>query len=123
MTMRRVGSIVVICPRVGTCRLSPLRKSRFHCPAFLGDNIETLDERVAIPTNIFKAIFIPARNTAGAYWTPNDGSQKQEHVSIALLTELIGIDVFPRAAAAVKQTAMVLPNGSPHFGCRLRTNN
>src|SRR5262249_49042873 len=77
-------------------------------PAFIGDNIETLDERVAIPSNIFKAIFIPSRNVAGAYWTPNDASQKQEHVSIARLTELIGIDVFPRADPAVKRTAMVL---------------
>jgi endonuclease G, mitochondrial len=89
-------------------------------PAFLGDNIETLDERVAIPTNIFKAIFIPSRNMAGAYWTPNDGSQKQEHVSIARLQELIGIDVFPNADVIVKRTPMALPQGTPHHTCRLR---
>lgn len=91
-------------------------------PAFLGDNIETLEERVAIPTNIFKAIFIPSRNMAGAYWTPNDGSQKQEHVSIARLKELIGIDVFPNADVIVKETAMVLPKGTPHHECRLHVS-
>jgi endonuclease G len=91
-------------------------------PAFVGDNIESLDERVAVPTNVFKAIFIPSRNMAGAYWTPNDGSQRQEHVSIARLRELIGIDVFPRVDAAIKQSAMTLPKGTPHHRCRLRTN-
>jgi endonuclease G len=92
-------------------------------PAFLGNNIESLDERVMIPTHVFKAIFVPSRNAAGAYWTPNDGSQKQEHISIAALKERIGIDVFPRVDATVKQTAMTLPNGTPHHRCRLRSNN
>jgi endonuclease G, mitochondrial len=92
-------------------------------PAFRGENIESLDERVMIPTHVFKAIFVPSRNAAGAYWTPNDGSQKQEHISIARLKELTGIDVFPRVDATVKQTAMTLPNGTPHHRCRLRSND
>jgi endonuclease G, mitochondrial len=92
-------------------------------PAFVGDNVESLDERVLIPTHVFKAVFIPSRNAAGAYWTPNDGSQKQEHISIARLKELIGIDVFPRLDPAIKQTAMPLPDGTPHHRCRLRNNN
>jgi endonuclease G, mitochondrial len=92
-------------------------------PAFLGDDIEVLDERVSIPTHIFKAIFIPSKNTAGAYWTPNDGSQRQEHISIARLKELIGIDAFPKVDATVKQTAMPLPQGTPEHRCRLHRNN
>jgi endonuclease G, mitochondrial len=92
-------------------------------PAFVGDNVETLDERVMIPTHVFKAVFIPSRNAAAAYWTPNDGSQTQEHVSIARLKELIGIDVFPQVDSNMKQTAMPLPDGTPHHKCRLRTSN
>ena len=92
-------------------------------PAFIGNDIESLDERVMIPTHVFKAIFIPSRNAAGAYWTLNDGSQRQEHISIARLKELTGIDVFPRLDPTIKQTAMTLPNGTPHHPCRLRTNN
>jgi endonuclease G len=87
-------------------------------PAFSGDEIQTLDERVFVPTNIFKAVFLPSRNAAGAYWTPNDTSQKQEHISIARLTDLTGIDVFPRLDVTAKDTAMALPGGKPHHGCR-----
>jgi endonuclease G len=91
-------------------------------PAFIGDNVESLDERVLIPTHVFKAIFIPARNAAEAYWTPNDGSQRFDPVSIARLQEVIGIDVFPSLGATVKQASMELPRPTPHHQCRLHNN-
>ena len=87
-------------------------------PGFLGDTIETLNARVSVPTNIFKAIYVPKQNAAGAYWTANNDSQQSEPISIAKLEELIGIDVFPELDASVKATAMALPVPTPHFTCR-----
>jgi len=61
---------------------------------------------------------VPRMNAAGAYWTPNNNSQKWEAVSIAKLEELAGIDVFPGLEDAVKQAAMDLPRPTPHHRCR-----
>ena len=92
-------------------------------PAFVGANLQRLQGRVIVPTHVFKAIYIPSRNAAGAYWTPNDGSNKWETVSIAKLQELTGVDVFPKLANAVKQTAMTLPQPGASHKCRLGSNN
>lgn len=89
-------------------------------PAFIGDDIESLDERVMVPTHVFKAIYVPALRQAGAYWAPNDGSQQFEPVSIDRLQELTGINVFPKLDPRVRQTTMTLPKPTPHHKCRLR---
>ena len=88
-------------------------------PAFDGEDVASLDG-VLVPTNVFKAIYVPSQNAAGAYWTPNDDSQKWEAVSIAKLQELTGIDVFPGLDAAVKRVSMTLPMATPHHRCRVR---
>ncbi len=90
-------------------------------PAFLGTELQSLNGRVLVPTYIFKAVYIPSRNSAAAYLAPNDGSQSWEPISISELESRIGVDVFPQLTTAVKQHAMSLPEPTPHFGCRLRT--
>ena len=90
-------------------------------PAFLGTELQSLKGRVLVPTHIFKAVYIPSRNSAAAYFAPNDGSQSWEPISISELESRISVDVFPQLSAAVKQHAMSLPEPTPHFGCRLRT--
>ncbi|MGO8953655.1 MAG: DNA/RNA non-specific endonuclease [Rhodomicrobium sp.] len=90
-------------------------------PAFLGTELQSLKGRVLVPTHIFKAVYVPSRNAAAAYFAPNDGSQGWEPISIPELESRISIDVFPQLDAAVKQHAMSLPEPTPHFGCRLRT--
>jgi len=90
-------------------------------PAFLGTELQSLNGRVLVPTHIFKAVYVPSRNAAAAYFAPNDGSQAWEPISISELESRISVDVFPQLNAAVKQHAMILPEPTPHFGCRLRT--
>lgn len=90
-------------------------------PAFLGAELQSLKGRVLVPTHLFKAIYVPSRNAAAAYFAPNDGSESWEPISISELESRVGVDVFPQLSAAVKQTAMSLPEPTPHFGCRLRT--
>ncbi len=90
-------------------------------PAFLGSELQSLKGRVLVPTHLFKAVYIPSRNSAAAYFAPNDGSQTWELISISELETRISVDVFPQLGPAVKQRAMNLPEPTPHFGCRLRT--
>jgi endonuclease G, mitochondrial len=91
-------------------------------PAFLGAELQSLKGRVLVPTHIFKAVYLPSRNLAGAYFAPNDGSQSWEPISISELESRVSVDVFPQLSASVKQSAMSLPEPMPHFGCRLHTS-
>src|SRR5579883_691244 len=71
-------------------------------PAFLGEELQSLRGRVLVPSHIFKAVYVPSRNAAGAYFAPNDSSQSWEAISLAELETKIGIDVFPSLDAKVR---------------------
>jgi endonuclease G len=90
-------------------------------PAFLGAELQSLNRRVLVPTHIFKAVYVPSRNAAAAYFAPNDASQNWETLSIAELETRVGIDVFPQLDGEARRHAMILPMPTPHFGCRLQT--
>jgi len=66
--------------------------------------LDSLKGRVIVPTHIFKAVYIPSRDEAGAYWAPNDDSQNWEAISVSKLRDLTGIDPQP------------LPKASRRFG-------
>ena len=82
-------------------------------PIFQGEDLQQLNERVLVPTHVFKAIYVPRRQQAGAYVTPNAPGDVWEAVSIAALEQLTGIDVFPALSAEVKATVMALPDPTP----------
>ncbi len=90
-------------------------------PAFLGTELQSLKGRVLVPTYLYKAVYIPSKNAAAAYFAPNDSSQAWEPISISELESRVNIDVFPGLDARVKQHAMSLPEPTPHFGCRVQT--
>ena len=91
-------------------------------PAFLGAELESLKGRVLVPTHIYKAIYLPQRHAAAAYFAPNDDSQNWETLSLADLETRIGIDAFPELDQNVRRHAMILPSPTPHHGCRLQTS-
>ena len=88
-------------------------------PAFIGDTIQSLKDRVLVPTHVFKAVYVPSQNAAGVYFAPNDPSQAWEAISVKDLATRIGIDVFPSVADSIKAGMMQLPRPTPHFGCRV----
>jgi endonuclease G len=90
-------------------------------PAFLGTELKSLKGRVLVPTHIFKAVYVPSRNAAAAYFAPNNGSQSFDTISLAELQSRINIDLFPALDERVKREAMILPEPTPHFGCRVQT--
>ncbi len=78
-------------------------------PMFVGSSVMSLQGRVLVPTDIFKAVYDPVRKAAAAYVTPNAPGQAWKVVSIAELRRMSGIDPFPSLPEQVKATAMDLP--------------
>src|SRR6185437_6222399 len=68
-------------------------------PIFQGATLQRLHGRVLVPTGIFKAIYDPRRNAAGAYVVDNAPGMAWKAVSVADLDKLVGIDVFPALPA------------------------
>jgi endonuclease G len=83
-------------------------------PMFRGETLQSLHGRVLVPTGIFKAIYLPSRNAAGAYVVNNQPGMDWNAVSLAELRDLVGIDVFPALPEDVKEHTMSLPQPRPH---------
>ncbi|MDF2461864.1 MAG: non-specific endonuclease [Ramlibacter sp.] len=78
-------------------------------PAFLGDTKRI--GRVAIPSHVWKAVFLPGSGRAGAWWTVNrkpTGSRDWEFISIDELVARTGIDPFPALSGPARQRADAL---------------
>jgi endonuclease G, mitochondrial len=67
-------------------------------PVFQGTTLRRLRGRVLVPTHIFKAVYDPKRNQAGAYLVENADGDQWRSVSIAELQRITGIDPFPGLA-------------------------
>jgi endonuclease G, mitochondrial len=84
--------------------------------------IQQIGEGVLVPTHVFKAVYIPSRNGAAAYVTPNTDGKDFKVISISDLKKLVDVDVFPTLKAKVKSTPATLPPPmEPKFRCRLHT--
>ena len=77
--------------------------------AFTDKKLQRLKGRVLVPSHFFKAVYIPAINSAGVYYAPNDESERIEIISVDELTARTGIDVLPVLDRQVKAQSMMLP--------------
>lgn len=77
-------------------------------PVFEGAKLDTIASRVAVPTSIYKAIYIPGEGAA-AYVAANTSQRRYSIVSIKQLAALTGIDAFPAIDARTKARAIELP--------------
>ena len=82
-------------------------------PIFAGQQVQTVG-RVLVPSLMFKAVLDPGRRQAAAYVATNENESNLQAVSIAQLTQMTGIDVFPALSARAKSVPMRLPNPTPH---------
>ncbi len=65
-------------------------------PVF-GPNPQRLNNRVAIPSQLFKLVYDPSANKAWAYWIDNtDTAQIAPPISYSELTKRIGVRLLPR---------------------------
>ena len=78
-------------------------------PVFEGDKIERINNRVFVPTHVFKAVYDPLRKEAAAWITANTADDTVEVISLAELEKRIGINLFPGVPAEVKARAASLP--------------
>lgn len=77
--------------------------------AFTDKKLQRLKGRVLVPSHFFKAVYIPAINSAGVYYAPNDESERIEIISVDELTSRTGIDVLPVLDRRVKAQPIMLP--------------
>ena len=79
-------------------------------PTFTGKKLKTIgDNKVIVPTSVFKAIYIPKTGAIGAYYAPNDNSLKVKVVSICYLEEQLGMNIFPQLTEEQKRNIYKLP--------------
>lgn len=79
---------------------------------FLGDNVKQMNQRILVPTHLYKAIYVPSQQQAGVYFTPNDDSQRVEVISLTELNRRVGVNVFPELSTTIKSNTMSLPTTS-----------
>lgn len=78
-------------------------------PIYQGADILRIGGAVMVPTQLYKAVYDPARQEAGAYLVDNAAGARPVTISIAELEKITGISLFPAASAQVKAKAMRLP--------------
>lgn len=78
-------------------------------PIYSGSGIQKIGGAVMVPTQVFKAIYDPNRNEAGAYIVDNIEGTSVRMISIAELESLSGISVFPSISSQIKDRGMRLP--------------
>jgi len=83
-------------------------------PIFAGKDLQALNGRVLVPTEVFKAVYDPTIDGAGAYVCRNVDPTRCHTVSIAVLERRTGIDPFPSLSDPVKSRPMKLPRPTPY---------
>jgi endonuclease G len=78
-------------------------------PIYTGNNIQRIGGAVMVPTQMFKAVYDPKRNEAGAYIVDNAEGAQAQIMSISALEKVSGINVFPSISNQVKDNGMRLP--------------
>lgn len=70
---------------------------------FVGENLVLLNNRVIVPSKIYKAIYIPEQKVSGVYVADNDNSENYELLNLAQFQKKYNIDVFPEILQEEKQ--------------------
>ncbi len=82
-------------------------------PIFKGGELATVGH-VVVPTYVFKAVLDPQSRSAAAYVAENTDAAAWTAISIAQLTRLTGINVFPALPPGGRAATLRLPERTPH---------
>ena len=81
-------------------------------PVFRGSTLRrTPSGRVLVPSDMFKAVYVPSTGESGVYISPNDTSGGWSPLSVKDFTAMTGIDPFPSVQTG-KDRLMELPQPS-----------
>lgn len=89
-------------------------------PIFDGEELEILNDRVLIPSSVFKAVYDPNTGEGAAYIATNEKDDKGTHYSKATISKLeamIGINLFPDMSVQNKMRMMMLPTPDAEAVC------
>lgn len=75
---------------------------------FHGQSINRLNGRVLIPTHVYKLIYDPERNMAGAYLVENAPNKRHRELTLSELEQFAGVSFLP-AAQGVKKLKLPRP--------------
>lgn len=78
-------------------------------PLFEGDKISRINERVFVPSHVFKAVYDPQQKTGAAWIAPNIAGNDYQVISIAELEKRININLFPSLTNEIKERKAILP--------------
>ncbi|MEH3087885.1 MAG: DNA/RNA non-specific endonuclease [Xylophilus ampelinus] len=77
-------------------------------PAFLGGDLKQIGN-VLVPTHIWKVVYSPRQQKAGAYLVTNDETRDYAAMSVSDLGKLVGVQALPGVAQAIRDAGMSLP--------------
>ena len=89
-------------------------------PLFDGNEIEKIGN-VLVPTHLWKLLYSPQQQRAGAYLISNDQSQDYASISVSDLETKTGLKLLPSVNQSVRDSGMQLP--SPSSGRSNSANN
>ncbi len=77
-------------------------------PAFLGSDLRQIGN-VLVPTHVWKVVYSPRQQRAGAYVVTNDETREYSAMSVSDLARLVGVDALPGVSQAIRDAGMALP--------------
>ena len=77
-------------------------------PAFIGSDIKQVGN-VLVPTHIWKVLYSPIQQRAGAYLIKNIKTREYSTLSVSDLEKIVGIALLPGLPQEVRDSAMGLP--------------
>jgi len=81
-------------------------------PAFIGGKIKKIGN-VMVPTHIWKVIYSPAQQRAGAYLVTNDDTRDYAVLTVSKLEKMVGLSLLPGLPQQVRDAGMALPKPEP----------
>lgn len=83
-------------------------------PIFQGESLQRIGGAVMVPTMMFKAVYDPRTQEAGAYLIENVADAQLRTVSISELEKTTGISVFPSLNDKIKSRRMNLADATSY---------
>ncbi|MDB5884149.1 MAG: non-specific endonuclease [Polaromonas sp.] len=77
-------------------------------PAFVGGSLKKIGN-VLVPTHLWKVVYSPAQQRAGAYLVTNDDTRGYAVLTVSALEKMTGVNVLPGLPPHVRDAGMALP--------------
>ena len=91
-------------------------------PAFIGSDIQQAGN-VLVPTHLWKVLYSPKQQRAGAYVITNDETREYSAVTVSDLEKMVGIKLLPGLSQAVRDAGMDLPKPRAQRGNKKKSKS